>query len=108
MADAINWLGQSGTKCQHWIYPIGASFKNKPGNYVFAKETSAGYWSPVYIGQTDDLGGRLANHEKEQIAKRHGATHIHAHVNEDGERARLAEERDLIARWKPSCNEQLV
>lgn len=44
-------------------------------------------------------------HEKRPGAVRHGATHIHAHGNKD-ERARLAEEADLIASYNPPCNER--
>lgn len=104
----INWAGQSGTEYNYWIHPIGTSFANKPGNYIWAKPAKPNYWTPVYIGQTDDLGQRLSNHEKEASAKRQGATHIHAHINNGGEKARLAEERDLILRWKPVCNDQLT
>jgi hypothetical protein len=104
----INWPGKSGTEYQYWIYPIETTFTNGPGNYIFAKETQPGHWSPCYIGQTQNLGDRLSNHEKEACAKRKGATHIHVHVNRDGERARKAEEKDLILKWKPPCNEQLV
>lgn len=105
--QTINWPGQAGKEYTYWIYPIGTSFKEAAGNYIYAKQTTLGYWSPVYIGQTNSLSTRLANHEKEAGARRNGATHIHAHVA-GGESERLAEERDLIARWKPSCNEQLV
>ena len=86
---------------------MGTDFKDSPGNYVFAKEVSPGQWSPVYIGQTNSLKTRLGNHEKEACAKRNGATHIHAHTS-GGEEARLKEEKDLITRWKPTCNDQLV
>ena len=101
----IMWPGKSGKEYKYWIYPIGASFKDAPGNYIFAKESKPGHWLPVYIGQTNSLSTRLANHEKESCAKRNGATHIHAHLNER-EADRLAEEKDLILRWKPPCNEQ--
>lgn len=102
----INWLGASGTQYKYWIYPISTSFEEKPGNYIFAKQTRPGYWSPCYIGQTENLGDRLANHEKESCAKRNGATHIHVHENVNGERPRKVEEKDLILKWQPPCNDQ--
>lgn len=105
--QTINWPGQSGKEYTYWIYPAGASFKDAPGNYIYAKQTKPGYWSPLYIGQTNSLATRLSNHEKETCAKRNGATHIHAHTS-GGEPERLAEEKDLIVRWKPPCNEQLT
>jgi hypothetical protein len=107
-AQTIDWQGLSGMKYTYWIHPIGTSFKEEPGNYIFAKETRPGYWSPVYAGQTQNLSARHANHEKETCATRNGATHIHAHTNSGGENARLTEEADLIRRWKPPCNDQLT
>ena len=60
----INWNGSSGKAYKYWIYKIGTQFKDEPGNYVFAKETSPKRWSPVYIGETDSLARRIPNHEK--------------------------------------------
>lgn len=63
---------------------------------------------PKYNGQTKNLDECLGDHEKELCAKRHSATHIHAHLTSGGESIRKAEEKDLILRWQPPCNEQLV
>lgn len=101
----ISWTGLSGKKYGYWIYKIGASFKEEPGNYIFAKETQTGYWSPSYIGETVNLDMRLGDHEKEACARKHGATHIHAHLNSAGEKARRLEENDLIRKYNPPCNE---
>lgn len=101
--QTVLWTGESGTKYKYWIYPIDASLKEAPGNYIFAKETSPGKWRPIYIGQTKNLNKRLENHEKEACAKRNGATHIHAHLN-PSKTARLAEETNLIRYWNPVCN----
>jgi predicted GIY-YIG superfamily endonuclease len=103
----INWTGKSGQQYLYHIYPINSSFKEEGGNYIFAKETTPNHWSPVYIGQTKNLNQRLENHEKEKCATRNGATHIHAHLN-NTENSRLSEEKDLILKWQPTCNEQLV
>lgn len=105
MADTptILWPGKSGIKYTYWIYKLGASFKDEGGNYIFAKETNPGSWTPVYIGQTDNLDKRLEDHEKYPCAIRNGATHIHAHLNSKKE-DRLAEETDLIQGWNPVCN----
>jgi len=109
MSDAptINWTGNSGQKYLYYIYPIDASFKKEAGNYIFAKESKPNYWISVYIGQTKNLDQRIENHEKEECAKRNGATHIHAHLNKN-ESSRLSEEKDLILKWQPVCNEQLI
>lgn len=108
MSDAPThtWIGKSGKEYKYWIYKIGTSLKKEGGNYIFAKETSPGVWSPQYMGQTKNLDERLDGHEKEACAKRNGATHIHAHLNST-EQTRLDEEKDLVGKWKPICNEQL-
>ena len=62
----------------------------------------------LLLHRTDQECGWVGDHEKEACAKRHGATHIHAHLTSGGESIRKAEERDLILRWQPPCNEQLV
>lgn len=102
-----NWPGKSGKSYTHEIYPIGTIFSEKAGNYIFCKKNAAGRWEPQYIGQAKNLKERLGNHEKAPCASRHGATHIHAHLNPI-ESDRLTEERDLIQNFNPPCNEQLA
>ncbi len=100
----IEWTGASGRSYRYWIYLPGTQFDAKPGNYCFAKEVSPGQYVPLYFGQTIDLSERLDSHHKMGCARLRGLTHIMAKVNEGGEAARLREEADLIARWKPACN----
>jgi hypothetical protein len=45
--------------------------------------------------------------EKEEEAIRLGATHVHAHTSSAAEDERLDEERDLIVKWVPPCNERM-
>ena len=105
----ILWEGLSGTKYGYWISPIDSSWKQAPGNYIFAKETSPGSnrWLPVYIGQSEDLADRFSHHEKADCAIRNGATHIHNHTSSPDVAVRCAEEADLIKKWQPVCNDQL-
>lgn len=107
-APEVTWTGSSGRKYKYRSYPLGTSFTEVPGNYIYAKQTTPGRWSACYIGQTDNLGQRLADHEKESCAKRYGATHIHVHRNDSGESTRKAEEKDLILGAQPPCNDQYV
>ena len=103
----IYWPGASGKKYGYWITNIDAVFKDKPGNYIFAKETSpgSGRWLAVYIGQTSNLNQRLENHEKAKCAIRKGSTHIHAHTTDSKIKTiRLYEEADLIDQLAPVCN----
>lgn len=104
--QTILWSGVSGTKYKYWIYTIDTTFKDVPGNYIYVKETSKGYWSPIYIGETDSLKERLSNHEKMPCVKRHGGKHIHTHSSASNEEVRRAEEIDLISKWDPPCNNE--
>ncbi|OGW36545.1 MAG: hypothetical protein A2010_07890 [Nitrospirae bacterium GWD2_57_9] len=107
-AAKSNWPGMSGKQYTFEIYPIGTTFNEVPGNYIFAKQVRPGSWQSCYIGQAENLKNRLADHEKQTCAIRNGATHIHAHVNYGGEQTRGIEERDLILLHQPCCNEQYV
>ena len=104
MSNPITWTTPQGS-FSYTAYPIGTSFKNVGGNYVFAK-LSGTSWYAVYIGQTNDLGARLSNHEKQPCAVRNGATHILVRQN-DTEQARLREEAAMVSFCQPVCNEQL-
>lgn len=103
----VSWPGQSGKAYRYEVYPLDASFRPMPGNYIYARQTEGGQWVPLYIAQTRDLHQRLEGHEKLYEASQHGATHIHIHYATEGQAARCTEERDLISRWQPVCNERL-
>ena len=105
----IMWEGASGQKYGYWIRSFYTNWKAAPGNYIYAKETNPGSrkWVALYVGQTTNLSQRLANHEKEAEAVSRGATHIHAHTSSADDDVRLAEERDLIAKLSPPCNDRL-
>ncbi len=76
-----------------------------PGNYIYAGQSEDGQWVPVYIAQTRDLHQRLEGHVSVQDAMTNGATHIHAHYCTQGQASRCSEERDLLLRWHPVCND---
>jgi hypothetical protein len=101
------WQGESGNEYTYWVYPINTAFKDQPGNYIYAKRTRGG-WQAIYIGQTSSLSQRLASHETEQAAIRHGATHIHAHLSGHDEQSRRIEETDLIGHHRPPCNHSIA
>jgi hypothetical protein len=86
------------------VHQIGAPLGSRPGNYIFARETTPGEWQPVYIGETGDLGEQFDNHRAMSCITRAGATHIHIHGNNAGVDGRRQEEGDLIRRWSPPCN----
>ena len=101
----INWDGKSGKEHKYWIYPIGTTFEPAAGNYVFAKETEPHHWTPIYVGETDNLQRRLTtNHEKTPCINRHGGTHVHTHTSSDNQAVRREEEADIRDKWNPPCN----
>ena len=99
------WAGQSGKQYQYEIFPLDAAFRPLPGLYIYAQQLAEGDWIPVYIAQTRDLHQRLEGHVRQEDAVANGATHLHAHYCEAGQAARCSEERDLIHRWQPVCND---
>ena len=101
----IEWGGWSGKTYSYWIYEIHQPFAQEPGNYVFAEETERGTFTPIYVGQTDDLSERFDNHHKMPCIRQHGATHITAHKSSKTEAVRKAEEDDLIKFYNPVCND---
>ena len=102
----IQWTGASGKKYRYWIYKIGTSFKDSPGNYIFTKETSPDRWTPLYIGEAESLKERLSDHEKMPCVTRNGGTHVHTHISSSDANVRRAEESDLLDKWDPVCNKQ--
>ena len=104
MADKCTWTGQSGVNYTYFIYPNNDKFQSKPGNYIFAYQSSPGLWTAVYIGETSDMSERFNSHHKSGCIQLHGATHIHAHLSADNVNIRRHEENDLIANYFPPCN----
>lgn len=103
----VSWTGESGTAYSYEIHPLETEFRPLPGNYIYAGQSVAGEWVALYVGQTRDMHQRLEGHEHLQPAIDKGATHIHMHYCDRGQAARCTEERDLITRWQPVCNEVL-
>jgi hypothetical protein len=103
----VKWAGQSGKEYSYEVCPLDAAFRPLPGNYIYAGQSQDGAWVPVYIAQTRDLHQRLEGHVKKDDAVANGATHLHAHYDSAGQATRCSEERDLILRWRPVCNEAI-
>jgi hypothetical protein len=106
MADTLDWPGNSGKTYRYWFTSeiAPSNLKNEGGNYMWIRRLPTGNWLPVYVGQADDISTRIPNHERLADAMRAGATHLMAHTTPAGEKARLDEERDLIAHWNPALN----
>lgn len=101
------WTGVSGRQYTYFVYPFGEDFADvRPANYLFARVTPDGAIA-LYFGQTNCLSNRCCpTHHKWDDAVRMGATHIMAHLSDENEFIRCAEESDLIARYQPPLNDQ--
>ena len=100
------WTGESKTQYEYKIYEVGTKFNAVPANYIFAKINTSNRWEAIYAGETEDLSTRFDNHHRQACIDSYGATHIHAHVNQNGAQARRDEERDIREHYDPPCNRQ--
>lgn len=103
--STASWVGHSGAEYQYEVYDLNAEFLPQPGIYIYARQTEDSSWVPLYIAQTRDLHQRLEGHVTLSDAIANGATHLHAHYCTSGQAARCTEERDLLQRWQPLCND---
>ena len=105
-AIEMDWKGKSGNAYRYQGYPIGTSVNEVPANYIFAKSENPGFWTAVYIGETENLKERFASHHKEDCILKNGGTHFFVHKSSADHQVRLDEETDLRGRYNTSCNDQ--
>lgn len=105
----ITFYGESGKRYLFHTYDKYTEFKDVSAVYIFTKmyRNSYGEYSqkPLYIGQSSELGTRIASHEKWECVNNHGCTHINV-MAITGDQARLDAETDLIHKYNPICNLQ--
>lgn len=98
------WTGIDGSNYEYKVFSPDTRWNDVPGNYIFAKRVGTG-WQALYIGETKSLKTRFENgHEKWQSARRHGATHVHAHTSNAAKSVRTREEGNLIENYSPPLN----
>ena len=99
--QTVKWL-----KYEFSVYPFAAEvdWPEVGGIYIFAHwDPEALEWRILYVGQTEDFGTRLPNHERWQEAKEQEATHVHLlEVGQAWQRDRI--EKELIAEFLPLLN----
>jgi excinuclease UvrABC nuclease subunit len=93
----VTWLTHEFT-----VYPWNTTWNVVGGVYIFSYLLE-NKWRAVYIGIADSFLNRLSNHDRDQEAKRLGATHVHAMVVQQ-EATRLLIEKQLIAACQPPLN----
>jgi len=103
----VTFSGSSGADYQFEVYPLEAVFSDFPAVYMFTKRSEGadgqGRHTAVYIGESEELGARLAGHHLLESAGRHKFNCVCV-LREDDEDLRLAAEADLRKRYKPKGN----
>lgn len=100
----VTFTGASGDKYVFGAYPLGTTFKDVGGVYIF---TSGNRYTPIYIGKTQSLAGRIPGHNESECVRRHGGDAICVRVDSNAS-SRSSTERDLIRSYQPPCNDQLL
>lgn len=97
----------NGEKYAFKVYNSDVSFNDVSCVYIFTKRTvknGRGNHELLYIGETGELGTRIANHEKWDCVDRHGCNCICAQ-RVDGKNARLDIESAFLDAYETPCND---
>jgi hypothetical protein len=98
------FVGHSHARYVFEVYPLDVNFKDDFGAiYIFSRQTSVLTQIPIYIGETDQLGVRIRNHEKWPSIKRNDATHICVFAD-SRKKSRRVKAQDLLVKYDPACN----
>ncbi len=108
----IHWPGQSGNLYAFEAYPIGTTFKQLGGVYIFCKRAANGDWHALYVGETDNFNERLnaglQGHNAWPSCALAGATHVCVLIVRglSAQRERLRIETELRHSLRPPFNRQ--
>lgn len=103
--EIITAQGASNNSYRFEVYPHNTTFNDIGAVYIFAKKNGSQY-EPLYIGESGELGKRIANHEKMPRALAHGCNCICVH-QEPNYQTRLDKETDLRRAYPNTvCNDQ--
>ena len=104
MADKVVWTDFRGRKYVYDVFDFEDGWTDLPGNFIFAGRSNKG-WVALFVGETSSFKKSFAGrHEAVTRARNMGATHILAHINMAGWKARVQEEQALVWAYDPPCN----
>ena len=104
MTEKVVWTDFRGRKYVYDVFDFEDRWTDLPGNYIFAGRSNQG-WVALFVGETSSFKKRFAARDSAMVRARNmGATHILAHVNMGGAKARGQEEQALIWAYDPPCN----
>ena len=100
--------GGSGKTYRFKVFALGTKFRKLSGVYVITNRSQnpVGRYRHVtlYVGHTEDFSQPFEKHHKAKDFRRHGANCICLQAD-NSEDSRAATERDLIAAFRPVCND---
>jgi hypothetical protein len=108
---SVTFVGKSGERYHFQVWSLEARFKPVAAVYFVTKRAydngtyHRACHDGIYIGQTGDLSGALADEGQLERFRKYGANCVCVHVIADEER-RIAVERDLLDAHQTHCNHQ--
>jgi hypothetical protein len=96
--------GASGVTRTFTAFPWGTPFKSVGAVYAVLSREVSDQHVVLYVGETGDLSTRFENHHKQACFDRNRKTHVGVLVESSVQR-RLEIEADLVAAYRPVCNE---
>lgn len=103
----LTFTGRNGRRYLFYVYPKETTFKALPALYAFLGKRSDGRYRVLYIGKTVDLSERFESHHKWDEATRQGFQYL-AVCTDVTLLGMDEDEANLIAYYRPCCNEKLV
>jgi hypothetical protein len=109
---SVTFVGTSGERYHFQVWSLDARFKSIAAVYFVTKRAydngtyRRACHDGIYIGQTEDLSGALADVGQLERFRKYGANCVCVHVIAD-EARRIAVERDLLDAHHTHCNHQV-
>lgn len=109
---SVTFVGTSGERYHFQAWSLDARFKSIAAVYFVTKRAydngtyRRASHDGIYIGQTEDLSGALADAGQLERFRKYGANCVCVHVIAD-EARRIAVERDLLDAHRTHCNHQV-
>lgn len=100
--DILSTQGVSGEKYQFQLYTKSNSWNSSSGVYLILRDIGSSY-SPVYIGETENLKQRHSSHHKERCFNEHNWSHL-AFLYEPSKGKRVYIEQDILSNLNWVCN----
>lgn len=106
MANTIHWQSPNGQNLEFGVYQYQDQWNPVAGIYMFFRQELNNSYTPLYIGQAQNLKDRLAHHEQWRPAVQIGGSVVLA-VAVPLQANRDLFERQLIQHYQQPLNVQL-